>query len=352
MNFPRRKIFFLGLAAAGTLLLAGAGTLFWLARREIRAETFVVSAPRIAPDAATDAARGVPVGTPVEISADAETHFGLEPALRLEFSLPEGLEAAERVEQETSRLGPLRRTRLRFALIPLAAGDFADASFTVEAREKDSGAARRVSVALPAIRAVLPESAPDAPLALVSEFGGDADDAFPRALFALGAAAAVLLGASAFFVFRRRRRRASAPPEIPPWTRAESELAALRVELDAGRIGSVAAVARLSDIVRRYLARRFGLSADAMTSQEFFVSMEKPDSPFPPEQRRFLREFLNAADLVKFAGLAAGRERTDAAIARARKLVAETTPPPASEKSASAPAAKPSPRAVSRHGKL
>ncbi|MGN0835035.1 MAG: hypothetical protein ACI4QA_04305 [Candidatus Spyradosoma sp.] len=353
MNLPRRKIFFLGLAAAGALLLAGVGTLFWLARREIRAGTFVVSTPRIAPDAATDATRGVPVGAPVEISADAETHFGLDPALRLEFSLPDGLEAAERIDRETSLLGPLRRTRLRFALIPLAPGDFADASFTVEARDGDSGETRRVSVALPTIRAVLPESAPDAPLALVSEFGDGADEAFPRALLALGAAAVLLLGAAVFFVLRRRRLRALLSPEIPPWTRAESELAALRGELDAGRIGSVAAVARLSDIVRRYLARRFGLSADAMTSQEFFVSMEKPDSPFPPEHRGFLREFLNAADLVKFAGLAAGRERTNAAIARAGTLVAETTPPPAlPEKNASAPAATPPPRGASRHGKL
>lgn len=351
MNFPRRKIFFLGLATAGTLLLAGAGTLLELARREIRAGTFVVSAPRIVPESAADATRGVPVGAPVKISADAETHFGLEAPLRLEFSLPDGLEAAEDVRQETSRLAPLRRTHLSFALIPLAPGNFADAAFTVEAREKASGAVRRVSVALPAIHAVLPESAPDAPLTLISKFGDDAAGTFPRTLLMLGAVGAALLGAAAFFAFRRRRR-ALPTQEIPPWTRAENELAALRGELDAGRIGSVAAITRLSDIVRRYLARRFKLSADAMTSQEFFVSMEKSESPFPPEQRRFLREFLNAADLVKFAGLAAERKRTDAAIARAGTLVAETTPPPVSEKSESAPAAKTSPRDASRHGKL
>lgn len=340
MKFP---IFTAASAAALIAVLLGAGT-FWRIRSEIRAGTFEISAPKIVPDAA--AHDGVPVGSVIDIFADAKTHFGLESELDVSFELPDGLEAAGTVGQRASIWGAARETRLHFRLVPFAKGEFSEIPVAVEAREKGSAEKRRVSFTIPAIRATLPETAPDAPIALATEFSDVPANAFSRAWIFAAALGAALLGAGIFLVLRRRKK-AKTPPEIPAWTRAENELSALKTELAAGKIDAVAALARLSDIVRRYLTRRFGLSADAMTSQEFFVSMEKPDSPFPPEQRRFLREFLNAADLVKFAGISAAREQTESAIARAGTLVSETAPRPeaATGNSSETPESP-------RHGKL
>ena len=76
----------------------------------------------------------------------------------------------------------------------------------------------------------------------------------------------------------------------------------------------------LTMVVRRYVQRRYGIRAPHLTTQEFFDELR---TRAPQSTARFaeLRRFLDAADLVKFAGVQATPEMADDATARARNYL-------------------------------
>ena len=113
---------------------------------------------------------------------------------------------------------------------------------------------------------------------------------------------------------RRRRRfehqRAPTPTEL-----AERELAALLADDPLARGELQTFYVELTLIVRRYIERTEGIRAPEMTTQEFLRSMgRRPDADA-------LRAFLEAADLVKFAGATPDRGTLDASVERAREFV-------------------------------
>ena len=57
---------------------------------------------------------------------------------------------------------------------------------------------------------------------------------------------------------------------------------------------------RISGIVRGYIERRFGLSAEEMTTEEFLAAASS-DARFPGHHTAALDPFLRACDLVKYA---------------------------------------------------
>ena len=68
----------------------------------------------------------------------------------------------------------------------------------------------------------------------------------------------------------------------------------------------------LTMVVRRYVERKYGVKAPNMTTQEFLVSFERSDE---------LRNFLESADLVKFAGVEATPQMADDATVKAREYL-------------------------------
>lgn len=56
----------------------------------------------------------------------------------------------------------------------------------------------------------------------------------------------------------------------------------------------------LSGIVRHYLEDRFKINAPEMTTEEFLVYV-RSTAVLTMDQKRFLQEFLNGSDMVKFA---------------------------------------------------
>ena len=72
----------------------------------------------------------------------------------------------------------------------------------------------------------------------------------------------------------------------------------------------------LTGIVRRYIERRHKVRAPELTTEEFLKEATQ-HTAFSPETLTRLKEFLNAADMVKFAGITASAETvagsTDAA---------------------------------------
>lgn len=316
------KIFGITAGILLALVLIAGGTIGFFARREILAETFTVSEPEL-PAAATDSAQGIPVGSPFEVKIRANAAFSFDTPFQIEFSLPDGLESRENVEQHFDFAWTHRHGEIRLSLIAFNAGEFKDAKLTIEANA--GGVRKRETLELPPIFAVLPESAPGEKLRLAGTLDENPVEE-KNTWFWLSAVIIPLLALAALIILRKKKQ--TPEPEIPAWVAAQNELDALRGEIVSGRTSAIAVVTRISDIVRRYLSRRFGLSADAMTSQEFFASMERTDSPLASKHKQFLREFLSAADLIKFAGVAASADQAHTALDRASSLVCETVPVP------------------------
>ena len=73
----------------------------------------------------------------------------------------------------------------------------------------------------------------------------------------------------------------------------------------------------LTMVVRRYVQRKYGIRAPNMTTEEFLRELSKSGSQ-NEAQSRTLTEFLESADLVKFAGLEATPDMADAATGKAK----------------------------------
>ena len=81
---------------------------------------------------------------------------------------------------------------------------------------------------------------------------------------------------------------------------------------------------RLTGIVRRYIEETTGIKAYEQTTGEF-LTMRWPDA-FSPERAVRLADFLEAADLVKYAAQSPDVPQIDLAIARAREFVGTVAP--------------------------
>lgn len=316
------KIFGIVIAVLLAGVLIAGGVIGFFARREILAETFTVSEPEL-PAAATDSAQGVPVGKPFEVRLETTSAFSFATPFQIEFSLPDGLATREKTEQDFEFSWTHRRGEIRLSLVAFKAGTFENAKISITANA--DGNIQTRTPELPPIFAVLPETQPGEKLHLAGTL--DENPPVEKNSWLWLAAIALPLIALAVLIFVRRKKQKIAP-ELPAWELAQIELDALRNEIDSGRAGAIAVVTRLSDIVRRYLSRRFGLSADAMTSPEFFALMKRADSPLAAKHKQFLREFLSAADLIKFAGFAATSDQAHTALDRASSLIRETVPAP------------------------
>jgi hypothetical protein len=139
-------------------------------------------------------------------------------------------------------------------------------------------------------------------------------------------AAAVVILALAALWFRLRGAQKAKIPVIPPWAMALSELGELKRKLAGKAISCEFCFAGLTDVVRMYLEKRFRIRAAEQTTYEFLEELRRPESPLQEGHRRFLSEFMSAADLVKFAKLPADAHLVDSALDKAEKLVLETKP--------------------------
>jgi hypothetical protein len=143
----------------------------------------------------------------------------------------------------------------------------------------------------------------------------------------------VLLGAG--WLLRRRVRRAAVPRPIPPHEWAFFALQRLEEDqlVESGRVQEF--YFRLSAIVREYIERRFGLMAPERTTPEFLVEV-RGHAALSGAQKRLLGEFLEAADMVKFARYEPAAGEVRGAFGTARAFVDQTTPERAGEEAAGA----------------
>ena len=124
-------------------------------------------------------------------------------------------------------------------------------------------------------------------------------------------------------LIRRTRRRQQITVPVPAHEWARRAIAALIGEnlIATGRVQTF--YYRISDIVRGYVERRFGVSAPEMTTEEFLVATAS-DSRFGERITAELNEFLSACDLVKYARQIPGVDEADAVLRAAGGFVERT----------------------------
>jgi LPXTG-motif cell wall-anchored protein len=145
-------------------------------------------------------------------------------------------------------------------------------------------------------------------------------------LVAAGLAGLVALVVFAFL--RRRRRRPIEQRRRTPEEIAHAALAQLLAENLPGRGLIKEFYLRLTGIVRQYVEDTTGIRAPEQTTEEFLHDM-RTSAAFPPDRSERLAEFLEAADLVKYAAQQPREEQIDQAIARAHEFVKLKPSPPA-----------------------
>lgn len=142
--------------------------------------------------------------------------------------------------------------------------------------------------------------------------------------------AAILLVAGAGLWYWRYRKlhpllkEEEVEPPVSPWEEALSALSELESSdlLEMGRVKLY--YLRLSEIVKRYIERRFRIAAVDMTTYEIKQNMRK--ARFDSWLYNRAANFLESADLVKFAKYIPSSEEIENDFASAKYIVEETIP--------------------------
>jgi hypothetical protein len=146
----------------------------------------------------------------------------------------------------------------------------------------------------------------------------------PRALgitwLAAAGVAAVLAILAGVVILRRRKRKPIEAPRQTPEEIAHAALARLLAENLPERGLIKEFYLRLTGIVRQYVEDTTGIRAPEQTTEEFLRDMRQREA-FPPQRCVRLAEFLEAADLIKYAGQQPHEGQIEEAIARAREFV-------------------------------
>lgn len=127
----------------------------------------------------------------------------------------------------------------------------------------------------------------------------------------------------AFWFFYRRRQRRERVVHVRQQTPEEIAQAAL-VQLLSENLPAAGLFkefyVRLTGVVRCYIEGTTGLKAPEQTTEEFLREM-RSKVIFSAERSVRLTEFLEAADMVKYAGQQPGAEQIELSILRAREFV-------------------------------
>ena len=140
---------------------------------------------------------------------------------------------------------------------------------------------------------------------------------------------ALILLAVCVFVYLKWLRKGNLPliskkkPE-PPYEVAVKSLAALHDEhlCERGQVKEY--YTRLTDILRVYLHRRFGINAMEMTSTEIRAAVRKNQETRPSEA--YMAKILEISDFVKFAKVRPMPEDNERAFRDAMQFVEDTKP--------------------------
>lgn len=136
----------------------------------------------------------------------------------------------------------------------------------------------------------------------------------------------ILLAGAALWALQRYKKEGTVLPKKPQPTPYETAMHDLRV-LKTKNLWEQGLekeyFTRLTDILRIYLDKRFGINAMEMTTREIMDRLYESDIK---DKREYMRQILNVADFVKFAKVRPLPADNIAAYENAVKFVEETKP--------------------------
>lgn len=142
----------------------------------------------------------------------------------------------------------------------------------------------------------------------------------------------IALGIGGYYLYRylRSHRKTQQEPIAPELLRPAEEVALEKLDkIKAEKIwqqGQQKAYhTELTDVVREYIARRYAVAGQEMTSDEILTQVR----PLLTEQKELfagLQQLLRLADLVKFAKWTASPDENETGLSFAYRFVRETTP--------------------------
>jgi hypothetical protein len=136
-----------------------------------------------------------------------------------------------------------------------------------------------------------------------------------------------LIGGVILYVRRRRRALEPPPPPRPAWELAREELAALEAQ-GLIAVGDARGYCyALSEILRRYLERRYGFPALEETTEEILASFRRSAVPQGRPQD-LARRVLTGTDWVKYAKQVPSQAEAEEMLQAARTFIDATEPPP------------------------
>ncbi len=153
----------------------------------------------------------------------------------------------------------------------------------------------------------------------------------------------IAVGIGAYFLVRylkQRRKAETEQPVDPELLRPAHEVALEKLDKIREEKLYVKGLDKqyqteLTDVVREYLARRFDVSSQEMTSDEILAEM-KPLLQEQKELYTLLDRMLRLADLVKFAKHRPTPDENEASLRSAYRIVQETIPAPPQDADADA----------------
>ena len=228
--------------------------------------------------------------------------------------------AVVRQEEVSERLldgGRVERVR-EYVLQPFLPGEYELPSLTVTLNDSESISSEALTIP---VESVLQDPA----AANLLDIAEPLDMPVPWWWWALGTLLLAVAACAAWWWWRRRREKLSTPRLVPPHEIALAALDALLAEgLLAGGAVEVFYL-RLSDIVRHYIEDQFSLRAPEQTTEEFLAAMSRGPH-IRRDHQTLLRDFLQRADMVKFAKFVPAAEETGGAVEAARLFIEQSVP--------------------------
>lgn len=326
MRFFRKKTIMLSFALILLILLAFASTVFIKYRLCLKAN--------------------LPIENPAEasLSPEGDRTLGSESIVSALFKCPwhrYPMEAVLKPGKGAQSIGTpeIKLEKIRFGyclwkvsatIQPYRTGNIPGGTLDVLFNKPRAGAEQTLSLKVPSFTVTALNTGKSDELSLASRIDSNTlKKGMGKWIFII---AAVLIAGIVIFLIYFKSLRSSGRIVLTPWGIALAELSELREKLKVGKIAGETCFTSLTDIVRTYLEKRFSLHAPTQTTYEFLQELERPGSPLAENHKYFLKDFMTAADFVKFAKLPADINLLDEAMSKAEKLVCETKPSDGEEK--------------------
>ena len=279
--------------------------------------------------------REVLVGDPLKVEIVVQGPQGYD--VRMPAADAFAKVSARETETIDARPGPDGLTwRRTFVIAPLVSGVLEIPPLVVKYGRTEAGTATRPATS-PVVESELVSSAlkvqvrsalttqdsPERPRDITGTLLPPAAPPSPwRVGLVVGAIAGAVVGAYAAYRALRRRALRPSPPVLPEiWAlRALEELAG-EDWFAGGRMREY--YYRVTEIIRSYVERKFGLAAPEMTTEEFLATLARDQGALPYDAGR-LRDFLEACDFVKYAAFQPRRADAEDVLATARAFVHAT----------------------------